>query len=235
MKFKEYAALIEAWNTGRAEWSDLEFLFALNDGYPQYSGPEVEQAILALGQRKWVPAQLIRLRSPRKASRRELDTLLQRHRYYDADNYQGPQKLLALQWLKTRGAKELAAEGDYVAGRYDVASEDLRIVVECGTTRLEKFLKTALSNDWREFVLIPRRIQAAILFDFTRKPFDLVRAVGKNAWRRTQYLLRACEEPRITKRSLERCRDKIDDAYREKCRQAIDLLGRRASPIFFFS
>jgi hypothetical protein len=213
----------------------LEFLFGLNDGYPQYSGLEAVDVILSLGRRKWVPAHVVRLDIPTASAQSELEDILSSHRYYGSDHNQGNEKLMALHWLKNRGARQLVAEGDYAAGRYDVASEDLSVVVECGTTRMDKFLTTAMSNDWREFVLVPRFLKLAIVFTLTRRPFDRIRSIGEDAHDRARYLERVCQESRITKDSLARCVTETNDAFLEKYRKIAESLRGRFSPTFSFS
>ena len=231
----EYRRRVSAWNSGCATWRDLDFLFGLDNGYPQFSGLEAVGAILSLGRRKWVPAHVARLDVPSESAQSALEDILSSHRYYDSDHNQGTEKIMALHWLKGRGARELVAEGDYAAGRYDVASEDLGVVVECGTTRMDKFLTTAMSNDWREFVLVPRCVKLAIVFTLTRRPFDRIRSIGEHAHDQARYLERVCQETQITKSSLARCVTETNDAFLEKYRKAAESLRGRFSPTYSFS
>ena len=97
-------------------------------------------------------------------------------------------KMLALSWLHSRGAKVLSVEGDYEGGRYDAACEDLGVVVECGTTRIDKLFSVALSTAWREFVVIPRIIDIAVIFEFHATPWNFIRRSASSVCDRVGFL-----------------------------------------------
>jgi len=212
-----------AWNSGDATWEVLEWIFGLDCGYPQMSRNDHIETVLALGKQKLVPARVVRLIEPPPATAEELDCLLSRHRYHDADHGQGREKRQALYWLRRRGAQALHAEGDFVAGRYDVAAEDLGVLVECGTTRIDKLLKTSLSSEWREFVIVPRGLNIAVVFDFTGPVFSRVRHFAQRTHDRIRFLERVCQEPRITTRSLIRCLVEANDALAARWRNIAQI------------
>ena len=204
---------VAAWNSGDATWLSLEWIFGLDTGYPQISHVEHVGTVLALGRQKLVPARVVRLVEPPKGDAVELERLLSRYRYHEADHGQGPEKRQALYWLIKRGAGELHAEGDYAAGRYDVAAEDLGVLVECGTTRIDKLLKASLCIEWREFVIVPRGLHIAVVFDFTGPLFNRLRRLAEQAHDRIRFLDRACQERRITETFLTRCLAEANDAH----------------------
>ena len=228
-----YRCKVAAWNSGDATWLDLEWIFGLDCGRPQMSRSDHVETVLALGKQKLVPARVVRLIEPPLAKAAELDRLLSRHRYHDADHGQGPEKRQSLYWLQRRGAQTLHAEGDYIAGRYDVAAEDLGVLVECGTTRIDKLLKTSLSSEWREFVIIPRGLNVAVVFDFTAPVFTRLRHFAERARDRIRFLERVCQEPRITKKSLSRCLAQANDAYAARCRNIAAIMDTLRGSVSF--
>lgn len=173
-------------------------------------------AVVALGRQKLVEARVVRLVEPPRAIAEELDALLSRHRYHEADHGQGREKRQALYWLRRRGAQELHAERDFGAGRYDVAAEDLGVLVECGTTRIDKLLKTSLYPEWREFVIIPRGLNIAVVFDFTGSVFSQVRCLAEQAQDPIMFLERVCHEERLTIQSLAQCLTEANIAHETK-------------------
>ncbi len=221
-----YRREVVAWNSGNATWLSLQWIFALGGGYPQLSDIEHAETILALGRQKLVQARVVRLVEPPRSVAIELEQLLSRHRYHEADHSQGPEKRQALYWLSRRGARNLHAEGDYVAGRYDVAAEDLGVLVECGTTRLDKLLKASLCMVWREFVIVPRGLHIAVVFDFKGRLFNHLRHLVEQAHDRIRFLDRACQEPRITRTSLARCLVEANHAHRARWKRLGEIADR---------
>lgn len=98
------------------------------------------------------------------------------------------------------------------------------MLVECGTTRIDKLLKSSVSDEWREFVVIPRGLNIAVVFDFTGPVFGQVRLFAERADDRITFLERVCQEPRITTRVLSHCLIEADDAYAARCRKIAAIM-----------
>jgi hypothetical protein len=85
---------------------------------------------------------------------------------------------------------------------------------------------TCLCADWREFVIIPRGLGIAIVFDFTRPAFYRIRNFAEQAQDGIRFLARVCLEPRITKTSLARCLADANDAHRARWAALGEVVNR---------
>lgn len=194
---------VASWNAGRANRETIESLFSLDVGRPQPS--DRWDVIEDLCVRQIVRARMIALPDVPKTLQKQLDDLLYGWRYYRSGDHQAVDKIRALHWLQTRGATELSVEGDYEAGRYDVAAQDLGVVVECGTARAEKLLRVVLSPRWREFVLVPLGMPKAVVFDLDAPVIRRIREAARKASDPLGFLAAALREGRLSKSGLRSC------------------------------
>lgn len=143
-------ALVNAFDelrSGGASAEVLEAIFSAETDHPQPSrNIAVRGTVL---ERHLIRSVITPLREAFPVEEPLLDSFLRMWPYYRADHGQSDLKKKSVLWLLQRGARDIRVERPYCAGRYDVAAEDLRIVVECGHTRVDKLLDVALNGSWR--------------------------------------------------------------------------------------
>jgi hypothetical protein len=201
-------AAVNGIRSGKPGAEGLEAIFGSTVEHPQPSRDI--GVLLAILQKRLIRASMVPLREPLPPEEPLLESFLRLWPYVDADHGQAHLKKRAVLWLLHRGAKDVRIERPYRAGRYDVAAEDLRIVVECGHTRVDKLLDCALSGAWMEFVVVPFVTQSyAVVFDLEMPRWRQVRLAVRGSHDPEMCMALLLKERRLTKAALARC---IEDA-----------------------
>lgn len=86
--------------------------------------------------------------------------------------------LIAIEWLRQRGLTDYRIEGEYVAGRFDVAVADHSLYIECGDTPATKVIACLEHN--KPVMLVPFSMPPSRGFLFTR------RVGSEEAWARVK-------------------------------------------------